>query len=133
MSEIPYNDYNLNDKSDTENSNSEEEEKKTASSPFSPVFHFKEFKVGTLENASTINFGNNYPTNFKGYKKHNQGLGTIDGNNNDIHDLKSHMNLKYLMDMILEDKDNLPDWVLDLIDEHHLEHNDNHNSTDDSN
>lgn len=93
----------------------EKEKKESPPAPFSPVFHFKEFKVGNLENASAINFGNNYPTNFKGYKKHSQGLGTIDGNNNDIHDLQSHMELKYLVDALVDNDEELPDWIRELI------------------
>ncbi|MBB6453125.1 hypothetical protein HNQ94_001573 [Salirhabdus euzebyi] len=121
------NDYTRADRENPKNKNKddkEETDKKNSFAPYSPVFTFNEFKVGTLENASAINFGNNYPTNFKGYKKHNQGLGTIDGNNNDIHDLKSQMNLKYLMDMILEDEGELPDWVIEMIEKHNNQEND---------
>ncbi|WP_456276111.1 hypothetical protein [Bacillus sp. AK128] len=89
--------------------------------PFSPIFHIKEFKVGNLENASTINIGNNYPSNFKGFKRHSQGLGNIDGDHNDIHDLKSHLNLRYLMDTLMENQDELPEWVKELLNEQEKE------------
>lgn len=88
------------------------------SGPFSPVFHINELKIGNLENASAVNIGNNYPTNFRGYKRHNQGLGTIEGNHNDIHDLNSHMNQRLLMDALLDSKEELPQWVIDLMKEH---------------
>lgn len=86
--------------------------------PFSPTFHFKEFKVGSLENASTINIGNNYPTNFKGFKRQNQGLGTIDGNNNDIHDLQSYIHLRYFLDAFMDDHDDVPDYIKEMLDKY---------------
>lgn len=92
-----------------------EHKEKSKLGTFSPVFHFNEFKVGNLENASAINFGNNYPNNFRGYKRHSQGLGTIEGNHNDIHDLEASMSQRYLMDALVDRNEELPDWIKELV------------------
>ncbi|CAG7600998.1 hypothetical protein PAESOLCIP111_00445 [Paenibacillus solanacearum] len=64
------------------------------------VFTFRDIHVGAVEDASAVNFGNNFPTNFKSVKKHNQGFGNILGNNNDIHHIES----------LLEEKDVVEIW-----------------------
>ncbi|MGF2616263.1 hypothetical protein FZC84_00590 [Rossellomorea vietnamensis] len=75
-------------------------------------FTFRDIHIGTIEDASAVNFGNNFPTNFRSNKKHNQGLGNIIGNNNDIHDLKSYMKEKNAREIYNENQDDQqPAWV----------------------
>ncbi|OCA85902.1 hypothetical protein A8F94_13705 [Bacillus sp. FJAT-27225] len=54
---------------------------------FSPSFFIGKINIGTVEGASCVNLGNNLPSGFTSYKKHNQGFGTVSGDNADIHDL----------------------------------------------
>ncbi|MGD6801913.1 hypothetical protein [Rossellomorea aquimaris] len=90
---------------------------KPADKPASTVpppsdFSIGDIHIGTIEDASAVNFGNNFPTNFRSNKKHNQGLGNIIGNNNDIHDLKSFMKEKNAREVYNENQDDQqPAWV----------------------
>jgi hypothetical protein len=80
--------------------------------PSSTEFTIGDIHIGTIEDASAVNFGNNFPTNFRSNKKHNQGLGNIVGNNNDIHDLKSFMKEKNAGEVYNENQeDQPPDWL----------------------
>ena len=54
---------------------------------FSPSFFIGSISIGTVEGASCVNVGNNLPSGFVNYKKHNQGFGSISGDNNDIYDI----------------------------------------------
>ncbi|WP_202916123.1 hypothetical protein [Paenibacillus mesophilus] len=49
---------------------------------FSPNFVIGRIEIGSVEGASCINLGNNFPSNFQSSKKHNQGFGDVSGNNN---------------------------------------------------
>ena len=55
----------------------------------SPVFIIGDIHIGSIEGASCFNMGNNLPTGFKSYKKHNQGFGSINGDNNNIEEISS--------------------------------------------
>lgn len=54
---------------------------------FSPSFFIGTISIGTVEGASCVNLGNNLPSGFVNYKKHNQGFGSISGDHNDIHEI----------------------------------------------
>ena len=57
------------------------------------------FPIGTVyEGASCVNFGNNLPGGFVNYKKHNQGFGSISGDNNDIYDILATLEEKNIQD-----------------------------------
>jgi hypothetical protein len=49
---------------------------------FSPNFVIGRIEIGSVEGASCINLGNNFPSNFHSSKKHNQGFGEVSGDNN---------------------------------------------------
>lgn len=87
-------------------------------SRYSPNFFIGSIRIGVVESASCINMGNNYPTQFQSNKKHNQGIGNISGDENDIHETKSLVNDSSFIDMLhqLEDKE-LPQWLQDVIKE----------------
>lgn len=65
---------------------------------FSPSFFIGTISIGTVEGASCVNLGNNLPSGFVNYKKHNQGFGTIHGNNNDIHGILAKIDEKDIHD-----------------------------------
>ncbi len=50
----------------------------------SPTFHIGTIKIGTIEGASCFSIGNNFIEDFKNTKKHNQGLGNIHGDHNNL-------------------------------------------------
>ncbi|CRK80203.1 hypothetical protein [Neobacillus massiliamazoniensis] len=55
------------------------------SSPIlSPTFHIGTIKIGSIEGASCFSIGNNFIEDFKSSKRHNQGLGNIHGDRNNL-------------------------------------------------
>ncbi|MGG3470313.1 hypothetical protein ABES02_22860 [Neobacillus pocheonensis] len=50
----------------------------------SPTFHIGTIKIGSIEGASCFSIGNNFIEDFKNNKKHNQGLGNIHGDRNNL-------------------------------------------------
>ncbi|MDN3016986.1 hypothetical protein PH210_12370 [Paenibacillus sp. BSR1-1] len=50
----------------------------------SPTFHIGTIKIGSIEGASCFSIGNNFIEDFKSNKKHNQGLGNIHGDRNNL-------------------------------------------------
>jgi hypothetical protein len=86
------------------------------SSVLSPNFVIGTIRIGTIEGASCLNMGNNWPTNFESTKKHNQGFGTITGDKNDIKGLRTLLDDRDVMDMMnLGDEDEVPDWLKEMI------------------
>jgi hypothetical protein len=57
----------------------------------SPGFVIGSIRIGTIQDASCVNFGNSFPSDFTSQKKQNQGFGTISGDHNDIHDILSRL------------------------------------------
>lgn len=45
----------------------------------SPTFYIGHIRIGSVEGASCVNLGNNWPTDFDNYKKHTQGFGEVGG------------------------------------------------------
>jgi hypothetical protein len=81
----------------------------------SPTFIVGHIRIGTVEGASCVNMGNNWPTAFESHKKHNQGFGEVGGDNNRIDGLKSLLNDSDFLDMFNPADHNLPDWLKDKI------------------
>lgn len=67
-------------------------------SPFDQTFNINTINIHTVEGASCVNIGYNFPTGFESYKKHTQGFGSISGDNNQIDGLKSLLNDHSLVD-----------------------------------
>lgn len=85
-------------------------------SALSPTFLIGYIRIGSVEGASCVNLGNNLEAGFQSYKKENNGLGSITGDNNDIKDLKSALRDSNVIDMLNDPVDDeLPGWVKDLI------------------
>ncbi|KOP71754.1 hypothetical protein ACFFHH_14335 [Cytobacillus solani] len=84
----------------------------------SPNFFIGTIRIGTVEGASCVNFGNNAPSGFESFKKHSQGLGSISGDGNHIEGLRSLLNDSAIMDLLTSrDEKDVPDWVKELIQE----------------
>lgn len=85
-------------------------------SDYSPNFFIGSIRIGVVESASCINMGNNYPSQFQSHKKHNQGVGNISGDENDIHGTKSQVSDSSFIDMFEQtDTQELPQWLQNVI------------------
>jgi hypothetical protein len=85
------------------------------SSLLSPNFIIGHIRIGSVEGASCVNMGNNWPTGFESHKKHNQGFGSVGGDNNHIDGLRSLLNDSDFLDMFNPSDDNIPDWLKEKI------------------
>ncbi|TCJ05215.1 hypothetical protein [Cytobacillus praedii] len=84
----------------------------------SPNFFIGTIRIGTVEGASCVNFGNNAPSGFESFKKHSQGLGSISGDGNQIEGLRSLLYDSAIMDLLTcRDEKDVPDWIKELIQE----------------
>lgn len=84
----------------------------------SPSFTIGTISIGTIEGASSVSFGNNFPTGFKNHKKHNQGFGNIFGDENDIRDILSQLDEEDVFEVFNQndDSDN-PDWLIKMMEQ----------------
>lgn len=86
------------------------------SSFLSPTFIIGHIRIGSVEGASCVNLGNNYPTNFTSNKKHNQGFGSVSGDNNNVEGIRSALNDADILDMMNTDEmKDVPEWVKQLM------------------
>jgi len=81
----------------------------------SPVFAIGVIHIGQVEGASCVNIGNNWPSNFRSYKKHNQGFGSVTGDRNSIQGLRSLLNDPDTYDMMSVPSDEVPEWISDFL------------------
>ena len=77
----------------------------------SPVFAIGTIHIGQVEGASCVNLGNNWPTNFRSYKKHNQGFGNVTGNHNVMSGLRSLLHDPDTYDMPSSPNHEVPEWA----------------------
>jgi hypothetical protein len=86
-------------------------------SPYlSPTFFIGQIRIGTVEGASCVNMGNNYPTNFTSNKKHNQGFGSVYGDSNEVEGIRSALNDSDILDMFNGDENQeIPEWVRQMM------------------
>ncbi|MFD1737659.1 hypothetical protein ACFSCX_14020 [Bacillus salitolerans] len=82
----------------------------------SPKFMIGSIRIGSIEGASCLNMGNNFPNNFTSHKKHHQGFGTVIGDQNEIKGILSKLENQDTIDLITKaDSEDTPQWVKDLI------------------
>lgn len=82
----------------------------------SPTFYIGHIRIGSVEGASCVNLGNNWPTDFDNYKKHTQGFGEVGGDHNRLTEAQSAVTDSELIDMLnLSDDADLPDWVKEMV------------------
>lgn len=87
-----------------------------ASAPFSPIFIFGSFRIGSVEEASCVNLGNNYPIGFQNYKKHNQGFGNVGGDHNRLSGVRALVDDADAIETFGgEASDEIPPWVQEMI------------------
>lgn len=99
----------------------------------SPNFFIHTIRIGSLEGASCVNVGNNFPSGFTSHKKHNQGFGSIQGDHNDISRMMSRLDDEDEIDMLNSSNfdEDVPDWVKQMLFSH-IENPDEEDSKDES-
>ncbi len=91
---------------------------------FSPLFKINSIHIGSIEDASCVNFGNSFPTGFTSLKKHNQGFGNVLGDHNDIHDIMSRLEEKDVTEVLYKNgEEEIPEWIVKLLQEDGEEEN----------
>ena len=86
------------------------------SEPFSPTFYIGNIRIGTVEGASSVNIGHNTNAGFKSEKKHNQGFGSVSGDNNEFKDSRTMLDDADALDMFNGGtNDSIPDWLKEKI------------------
>lgn len=83
--------------------------------PFDPKFIIKTINIHTVESASCVNIGNNFPTGFESFKKHSQGFGSISGDHNQIEGLRSLLKDGGLVDMTPGEEREDSTWIKELM------------------
>ncbi|HHY74004.1 MAG TPA: hypothetical protein GX497_12460 [Bacillus bacterium] len=83
----------------------------------SPNIAIGTLRIGSIEGASAVNVGNNFPTGFQSFKKLNQGFGSISGDHNNIKELYSQLTDSKIIDMLneVDQLHELPEWLQLLI------------------
>jgi len=89
--------------------------KRAMSNVLSPVFIIGKIRIDQIEGASCFNMGNNWPTNFRSYKKHNQGFGSVSGDNNVVRGARSLLNDPDSFDMLSVADTDVPNWIKSLL------------------
>ncbi|AGX04865.1 MULTISPECIES: hypothetical protein [Bacillaceae] len=91
---------------------------------FSPLFKINSIHIGSIEDASCVNFGNSFPSGFTSLKKHNQGFGNVLGDHNDIHDIMSRLEEKDVTEVFHKNGgEEIPEWIGKLLQEDGEEEN----------
>jgi len=85
------------------------------SSLLSPQFVIGSIRIGSIENASCMNMGNNWPTAFESHQKLTQGFGSVSGDRNLVAGLRSLLNDSDFLDMLNVADDALPEWLNSII------------------
>ncbi|UJF34346.1 hypothetical protein [Paenibacillus hexagrammi] len=85
------------------------------SSFMSPNFIIGSIRIGSVESASCINMGNNWPTGFESTQKTVQGFGSVAGDHNQIVGTRSLLNDSDFLDMLNIEGNETPEWLQEII------------------
>lgn len=85
------------------------------SSFMSPTFVIGSIRIGSVESASCINMGNNWPTDFQSNQKTVQGFGSVEGDNNQLVGTRAMLNDSDFLDMLNVSEQEVPVWLQELI------------------
>lgn len=84
-------------------------------SMLSPQFVIGSIRIGSIENASCMNMGNNWPTAFESHQKLTQGFGSVSGDRNLVAGIRSLLNDSDFLDMLNVADSEVPDWLRSII------------------
>ncbi|WP_223192370.1 hypothetical protein [Paenibacillus sedimenti] len=85
------------------------------SSFMSPTFIIGSIRIGSVESASCINMGNNWPTDFESNQKTVQGFGSVEGDHNQLVGTRSMLNDSDFLDMLNVNDNDTPEWIQQMI------------------
>ncbi|TJY44059.1 hypothetical protein E5161_01285 [Cohnella pontilimi] len=88
------------------------------SSFLSPQFVIGSIRIGSVENASCINMGNNWPTAFENHQKLTQGFGSVSGDRNLVAGIRSLLSDSDFVDMLNLSDSEVPDWLRGILSGH---------------
>ncbi|MFD0697860.1 hypothetical protein ACFQZT_27685 [Paenibacillus sp. GCM10027628] len=88
------------------------------SSFMSPTFIIGSIRIGSVESASCINMGNNWPTDFVSNQKTVQGFGSVAGDHNQLVGTRSMLNDSDFLDMLNVNDNDTPEWIQQMIMNH---------------
>ncbi|AVV60111.1 hypothetical protein C7121_06840 [Paenibacillus glucanolyticus] len=81
----------------------------------SPQFVIGSIRIGSVENASCINMGNNRPAGFENHQKLTQGFGAVSGDRNLVAGIRSLLNDSDFLDMLHVTDGDIPEWLNGII------------------
>jgi hypothetical protein len=85
-------------------------------SDLSPIFIIGHIYIGSVEDASCVNIGNNLPIGFEAYRKQSQGFGEITGDHNDIREIEARLKDSHVLDMLNQSGgEEVPHFIKNLI------------------
>ncbi|MEW9699902.1 hypothetical protein [Paenibacillus sp. SI8] len=85
------------------------------SSFMSPTFIIGSIRIGSVQSASCINMGNNWPTDFQSNQKTVQGFGSVEGDHNQLVGTRSLLNDSDFLDMLNVEDGVTPEWLQQMI------------------
>lgn len=85
------------------------------SSFLSPQFVIGSIRIGSVENASCVNLGNNWPTAFESHQKLTQGFGSVSGDRNLVAGIRSLLHDSDFLDMLNVTDSEVPEWLRSII------------------
>jgi hypothetical protein len=85
------------------------------SSFLSPQFVIGSIRIGSVENASCVNLGNNCLTAFENHQKLTQGFGSVNGDRNLVAGIRSLLNDSDFLDMLNVPDGELPEWLRETL------------------
>lgn len=81
----------------------------------SPQFVIGSIRIGSVQNASSVNMGNNWQTAFESHQKLTQGFGSVSGDRNLVADIRALLNDSDFVDTLHLTGDELPDWLRSIM------------------
>ncbi len=81
----------------------------------SPQFVIGSIRIGSVENASCINMGNNWPTAFESHQKLTQGFGSVSGDRNLVSGIRSLLNDSDVLDALQVGGADVPEWLQGIL------------------
>ncbi|MCC3373111.1 hypothetical protein [Cohnella sp. REN36] len=81
----------------------------------SPQFVIGSIRIGSVENASCINMGNNWPSGFESHQKLTQGFGSVSGDRNLVAGIRSLLNDSDFLDTLNVAGAEVPEWLQDIL------------------
>jgi len=81
----------------------------------SPQFVIGSIRIGSVENASCINMGNNWPTAFESHQKLTQGFGKVSGDRNLLSGIRSLLNDSDVLDALQVGGADVPEWLQGIL------------------